>query len=230
MKQLTYILLSLIACGMLSCGDGDNNNTTSALDSTTTSVQTYSERLPVYIDPTPLRRLFNDVNDLHLEAAKAIGINPISNLRDAYNLKSPIQHIATCDNYAVEHLTHSLPFLVPRAAQLLDNIGQRFADTIRARGNREYRIKVTSLLRTNSSVDKLRKRNINASETSAHCFGTTFDISYSKFICKDSIPCEVAQEDLKNILGEILDDERKSGNCYVKFEVKQGCFHITARQ
>ncbi len=227
MKPLIYILLSIMALGALSCGS--SNDSAAETDTALTPQATYNNRLPVYIVPTPLRQLFNDVNDLHLEAAKTHGISPISNLRDAYNLKKPIQRITTCDNYTIEHLSHSLPFLVPRAAKLLDNIGKRFADTIRARGNREYRIKVTSVLRTNGSVSKLRQRNINASETSAHCFGTTFDISYSRFICMDSIPCDIAQEDLKNILGEILYDERKNGNCYVKFEVKQGCFHITTR-
>ena len=34
-----------------------------------------------------------------------------------------------------------------------------FADTIKARGNADYRIRVTSLLRTDYSVNKLQKRN-----------------------------------------------------------------------
>ena len=52
-------------------------------------------------------------------------------------------------------------------------------------------------------LKKLRKRNINATEESAHQFGTTFDISYTKFIC-DSMTVARTQEDLKNLLGEVL--------------------------
>ena len=34
---------------------------------------------------------------------------------------------------------------------------------------------------------------------------------------------------LKAVLGEVLRDLKKQGRCYVKHEVKQACFHITAR-
>ena len=34
---------------------------------------------------------------------------------------------------------------------------------------------------------------------------------------------------LKNVLGEVLRDLRKQNKCYVKYEVKQRCFHITTR-
>ena len=33
----------------------------------------------------------------------------------------------------------------------------------------------------------------------------------------------------KGILSEVLEDLRLAGACYVKFEKKQSCFHITAR-
>lgn len=235
MKRLSYIFLAALACGVMSCGgnaeiENEAADTVAAVaaEDSPAAADTSVHRLPTYIVPRPLRTIFCDVNDLHLAAAQAIGIDPICSLRDAYNLKTPIQHIESCDNYTVDDLSHSLPYLVPRAASLLNDIGSRFADTIRARGGHEYRIKVTSVLRTERSVAKLRRRNLNASETSAHCFATTFDISYSRFICLDP-SFVVDQGDLKNILAEILYDEREKGRCYVKFEVKQGCFHITAR-
>jgi hypothetical protein len=30
-------------------------------------------------------------------------------------------------------------------------------------------------------------------------------------------------------LAEVLNDMRKQGRCYIKYEVKQSCFHITTR-
>ena len=39
----------------------------------------------------------------------------------------------------------------------------------------------------------------------------------------------VRNDTLKWILSEVLHDLRQQGKCYVKYEVKQGCFHITAR-
>lgn len=175
-----------------------------------------------------LQRTFNDSNAVHLAAAHAAGFAPITDLRSTYHLSKPILEISTCDAYHVDNLTHSLPYLVPQAAQLLHDIGKAFSDTIRRRGGKSYKIKVTSLTRTDATVKRLRRRNRNASPESAHRLGTTFDISYSKFICCDS-SYVIHEGDLKNILAEVLFRMREEGRCYVKFERKQGCFHITAR-
>ena len=71
--------------------------------------------------------------------------------------------------------------------------------------------------------------NKNATEESTHSFGTTFDISYGKFVIDSLAEPYRTFEDLKNLLGEILYDMRAQGRCYVKFEYRQSCFHITAR-
>lgn len=175
-----------------------------------------------------LARVFNDSNYAHLESAMQLGIAPVTDARTAWNLRRPVTKITSCKEYFVDSLTHSLPFLVPKAARLLKEIGQRFNDTLAARGGGSYRIKVTSVLRTPKSIAKLRRRNRNAVDTSAHQFGTTFDISYIKFIC-DTVDIPRTQEDLKNLLAEVLDDFRNEGRCLVKYERKQGCFHITTQ-
>lgn len=177
-----------------------------------------------------LGRVFNDSNYLHIAEGKALGIDPIESYSDIWNMRRPIRHITTCREYVVDNLTHSHPYLVPEAAALLQEIGARFNDSLVARGGGCYRIKVTSVTRTDSSVKKLRRRNRNAVEESAHRYGTTFDISYSKFICDSSTSVNRTQEDLKNLLGEVLKQIRDEKRCYVKYERKQGCFHITTRQ
>lgn len=176
-----------------------------------------------------LRNVFNDSNAIHLIAAQAIGISPITDLHTAYNLTRPIQEIYTCKAYHIDNLTHSMPYLVPQAARLLYEIGTEFSDSVLARGGAHYRIKVTSLMRTDVTVAKLRRRNRNATVDSAHRYGTTFDISYARFMCLDTANI-ISLEDLKNLLAEILNKKREEGRCYVKFERKQGCFHITTRQ
>lgn len=128
----------------------------------------------------------------------------------------------------VDSLTHSFPFLVPHAASLLDEIGKRFADSLAARGGGTYRPKVTSMLRTPVTVGRLRRVNRNATVESAHQYATTFDISYSKFICDNPADTRRTFEDLKNLLAEIIFDLRSEGRCLVKHERKQACFHITA--
>jgi len=175
-----------------------------------------------------LGRAFNDSNYLQLRAATVLGIRPITDVASAWHITRPIVKIRTCRDFYVDNLTHSLPYLVPEASELLHDIGRSFRDTLNARGGGSYRIKVTSVLRTPASIASLRRRNANAVDTSAHQFGTTFDISYSKFIC-DSITVSRTQEDLKNLLGEILFNYRDSARCYVKYERRQACFHVTAR-
>lgn len=175
-----------------------------------------------------LGRVFNDSNYLHVDAARRLGISPVDNSAKAWHASRPLVRIVSNPDFTVDNLTHSMPYLVPEAAELLHEIGRSFNDTLSARGGGAYRIKVTSVLRTPTTVKSLRRRNVNAVETSTHLFGTTFDISYSQFIClNDSMPR--TQEDLKNLLGEVLYDLKQRGRCYIKYERKQACFHITVR-
>lgn len=176
-----------------------------------------------------LRKTFLDSNHIQLCAAQEIGIDPIEKISDAWNLRKPIIKITSTSHYYVDNLTYSLPYLVPEAKNLLDDISRSWYDSLQARGGGEYRLKVTSLLRTKATVSKLRRRNIAAVDSSTHLYGTTFDISCSKFICDDVSKPRTAQ-DLRLLLAEILYDLREQGRCYVTFEHKQKCFHITTRK
>ena len=185
-------------------------------------------RLPTYIDQRPLKEIFNDTNTLQLIAAEKNGIKPIYSLSDAYHIDKPLIRIFSCDAYMLDDLTASVPYLVPKAAQLLKEIGCAFQDSIKKRGGKAYRIKVTSVTRTVYSVSKLVRRNRAATENSCHRYGTTFDISWVKFDCLDT-SMVISLEDLKNILAEVVQDFRKQGRCYAIFERRSGCLHITVR-
>ncbi len=174
-----------------------------------------------------LHRVFNDSNRYHYVHAERLGIAPIHSLAGAYFTRRPIVRISTGEFYCVDTLEHSLPYLVPEAARLLEDIGRGFVDSLLSRGKTGYRIKVTSLLRTPRSVKLLRRVNRNATDSSTHQFGTTFDISYSKFCRVDSVE-EIPQEDLKNLLAEVLGALRDRGRCLIKYERHSPCFHITA--
>ena len=176
-----------------------------------------------------LRQVFNDSNFLQLEAAHRMGIEPVSDLRTAYFMKRPIVKVENNDYYQIDSLRHSVPYLVPEAAMLLEEIGKNFIDSLHNRGGDSYKIKVTSLLRTPESVGRLRRVNRNATDSSTHQYGTTFDISYTNFYCLDENR-QINQGDLKNLLGEVLLDLRQQGKCFVKYEYKTGCYHITVNQ
>ena len=179
------------------------------------------------------KRAFNDLNDLHLSSAKKIGIKPLDSRKDVPTANKKLATIQTNPIYHLDSLTHSIPYLVPRANDLLNSIGQNFQDSLSSKGLNPYRVIVTSVLRTTHDVKKLRTSNVNASLNSAHFYATTFDISWKRYQqIKDPKGRElqsVGSDTLKMVLAEVLRDLKKEKKCYIKHEVKQGCFHITAR-
>ena len=180
------------------------------------------------------KRSFPDLNDKHLEVAKAVGIRPLEDREEAESMKEKLTHITDNEFYVVDSLTHSIPYLVPRASALLDTIGSNFLDSLAAKGLNPNQVIVTSVLRTQSDVKRLRRRNGNASANSAHCFGATFDVSWKRFKKvedENGRPLQdVGSDTLKLVLSEVLRDLRQAEKCYIKYELKQGCFHITSRQ
>ena len=181
------------------------------------------------------KRSFNDLNDVQLATAKRIGIRPIASREEAEDEveSAYLERIASCERYDVDSLTHSIPYLIPKASALLDTIGVNFLDSLKHKGLNPNKIIVTSVLRTKDDVKRLRRTNGNASLNSCHFYGTTFDISWKRFT-KVEYPegrpmQDVSADTLKLVLSEVLRDLRKADRCYVKYELRQGCFHITAR-
>ena len=94
-----------------------------------------------------------------------------------------LDKIGSCRYYQVDELTHSIPYLVPRAEKLLKTIGRNFQDSLSSKGL------------------SARYKGAEKEET----------------------------DKLKSVLAEVLQDLRKQKKCYVRYEFKQGCFHITVR-
>ncbi|MCH5326160.1 MAG: hypothetical protein J1E29_03035 [Duncaniella sp.] len=203
----------------------------------TDTVSIYKQHLDQMPEPTErihvnyfgdMRKAFNDSNYIHWAEAETYGIQPLSDTRSHWQLRRPIVKVTSCEDFFVDTLIYSRPYLVPEAAGRLHEIGRRFRDSITARGGGDYRIKVTSLLRTPQTVKRLRRRNRNAIDSSVHQLGTTFDISYAAFVAGAPNPAR-STDDLKGILGEVLRAMRNEGKIWVKYERGQPCFHITAR-
>lgn len=175
-------------------------------------------------------RDFNDLNEVHLTAAQKLGIEPVASRDEAQRASRDMVEVQTGDYFEMEELKHSIPFLVPEAAELLEDIGKNFQDSLAHLNAPVYKIKVTSVTRTVDDVKKLKKRNSNSSLNSAHQYGTTFDVSwvrYTKIDEKDTL--DIDKDRLKMVLATVLRDLRRADRCYIKHERKQGCFHITAR-
>ena len=176
---------------------------------------------------------FPDTNGLQLTAAAQWGVTPVANRTDAETRKRELVYMAANPYYHVDPLYSSIPYLVPRAAVLLQDIGQAFFDSLYVKGVPLHKIIVTSVLRSQEDVAKLRRRNGNATENSCHLYGTTFDICYNRYKTVENPDGphrrEVRNDTLKWVLSEVLRDMREQQRCYIKYEVKQGCFHMTVR-
>lgn len=179
-------------------------------------------------------RVFNDLNDVQIATASRVGIDRIADREAAAQSKDSLVFVGDNPYYDVKKLTHSIPYLVPRAAICLEEIARAFMDSCVVKGLPMHKVVLTSVLRTEKDVKKLRRVNANASQNSCHQHGTTFDISYNHFTMvqdPNSAPKQpVPISRLKQILAEVLEDQRNMGTCYVKYEYRRSaCFHITAR-
>lgn len=188
-----------------------------------------------------------DRNATQLTAATRYGLPaPLATRADAEAVAAGLVPVRTCDHYVVDSLEYSIPFLTPAAASLLDDIATAFATKVREEHLGDYRIIVTSLLRTVEDVGRLRASgNRNAVPNSTHCYATTFDLSYERFYriptdeewrmaCGDNrditaVTSWADPEQLTGILADIVAAQRRSGRCYCIFEQRESCFHITVR-
>lgn len=180
------------------------------------------------------RREFPDLQDVQVVSARRWGVSPVKDREQAEHRKDELVYVGSNPFYDIDpRMNRSIPYLVPRASDLLQKIGRNFLDSLAVKGIPLHKILVSSVLRTEEDVRKLRRYNQNASEESCHRFGTTFDIAYNRYVTvqhPDSAQRRAVRNDtLKWVLSEVLRDVRQEGLCHIKYEVHQACFHITVK-
>lgn len=202
---------------------------------------THQQSQPEIIEDNPVaypgrtfnyRLKFNDLQVKQHAVASAIGLQrPPKDRDDAASMRKSLVEIKTNDNYIVDSLTHSVPFLIPSAKRELDSIGAEWADILKRNNLPHYRFYVTSVLRTQEDIKYLqRSGNINSVTQSCHCYGTTFDLAYMRYNKVTRTRDYMHEDNLKLVLGQVLLNHQRAGKIYVKYEAKQSCFHITVRQ
>lgn len=173
---------------------------------------------------------FPDQNDVQLLAANKYGVQPVQDRLEAEASKGELVYVGSNPYFYVDKLNNSIPYLVPRASVLLQDIGRAYFDSLQIKGIPLHKIIVTSILRTKNDVEKLRTHNGNATQNSCHLYGTTFDVCYNRYKAvqtKKEPRRQVQNDTLKWVLSEVLRDMRERNRCLIKYEVHQGCFHIT---
>ena len=123
---------------------------------------------PVKNRVTSVRRFedaFPDLNDVQLATAQRLGLpDAIENRDEAVHKMRELVYVGDCPFYTIKPLHHSIAYLVPRAARLLEEIGRSFMDSLATKGYPLHKMTVTSILRTKEDVRRLR--NVNPK-----CFG-----------------------------------------------------------
>ncbi len=170
----------------------------------------------------------HDVNYKHLRAARGLNKEVFTD-KNFVKRRAKLKEVEGNDDYYLSVMFASIPYLLPKGKQLLDDIASDFHQELKQRKLRDYKIKVTSLLRTVESQKRLTHRNANAATNSAHCYGTTFDISWSSFLESGHSGKRAKGVELKAILADVLLRYKKKNRCYVIHERRQPCFHITVR-
>ena len=161
--------------------------------------------------------------------SKAVGLKSIPKDRDAV-VKDKLALVADNEYYIVDNLRYSVPYLTKTAAAELNAIGKAFNDSLKRKQFPEYKLVVSSVLRTQADLERLRRSgNPNASDNSAHCYGTTFDITYTRYFREEETDEFMQPYELTKVLAEVLRDQKKAGRILVKYEKHEHCFHITAK-
>jgi hypothetical protein len=183
--------------------------------------------------PIEPAEIIADKNDIHLIHAMANGLKKpfATNAEFDSTYKKMVEkyelvEVKDCHLYHLKSLKHSHPYLIPEAVSMIDEVAVRFQAKLKEKKLGNYCFFLTSVLRTQETQEKLSMRNGNASDTTAHYYGTTVDISYKHFLNLDNdsiVPMwEIIQELTKTLL-----EMRKECKLLAVRERKQSCFHIT---
>ncbi len=189
---------------------------------------------PLTQNEKKLLKKFN--NGYHLRVAKQKGIKEtvcsVQEIEENPERKaelSSLKKLRSNHYFSLQRLIHSLPYAQPDVHDFLDELGSRFSETLRKKNIAKYKFYVTSVLRTEKSQKKLTKVNINATRNeSAHLYGRTIDIAKTQFwdVREEKI---IYSPNLGTLLTRELLAMQDEGLCYVLFETKNHCLHITVR-
>lgn len=174
-----------------------------------------------------------DYKHLSLQA----GINPIPDEKALLSLVSRgnagLVEVVEDHTFAVAGMSHGRPYLTPKAYATLKDIAHDLHDRLKDTDLAGTRLKVTSLLRTLKDQKNLGRSNVNATRSTEapHTHGTSFDISYMKFISPEGEQLELAgcqQVFLAETLAEVIEEHRRKDKLlFATREKQQACYHLT---
>ena len=178
------------------------------------------------------KRSFGDLNEKHLNVAQAIGIRPLASREEAEKWKKrcSISQQMICTRLILWHIPSRISFRERLPCSIQSVITSRFPGCQRLESEQDY-----------SNFRTAYKRRCQASAPSQRqCIRKFRSLLRHDIRCQLETLPEVEDEDgrplqdvssdtLKLVLSEVLRDLKRAEKCYIKYELRQGCFHITTR-
>jgi hypothetical protein len=174
------------------------------------------------------------LNDKIVDYSAAAKLTGIKVCKDENELKRRISEgklvkVRSGNNYIVEKMTFSYPYLTTESKILIDEIAEKLRVKASQKGLTGVRFYITSMTRISDNMKNLRRSNGNASANSPHLYGNTFDISYKRFVAHKWVLTNCDKKFLKEALAEVIWQLREENRCWATYEKVQNCFHIVAR-
>ena len=134
---------------------------------------------------------------------------------------SKLVEVSDGRGYRIDRLKYSNAVLLPEVRDLLENMGNDYADALKGTDSEGTVFRVTSMTRTNNQQRSLRKRNRNATKSlSTHSYGASFDIAFMDRANEDD-NCNRPTREIQKLLLRYQNEGR------ILIIPEGGCMHIT---
>ena len=131
--------------------------------------------------------------------------------------------VSDARGYHISALSHSYAVLLPEVKELLEDLGNDFADLLEGTSSEGTRIRVTSLTRTVKQQNRLGRRNYNAiDEASTHSYGASFDIAFTDRP-DNGADCSAPTRAIQQVLSQYQKEKR------ILVIPENACMHVTLR-
>ena len=134
---------------------------------------------------------------------------------------SKLVEVSDGRGYRIDRLKYSNAVLLPEVRDLLEDMGNDYADALKGTDSEGTVFRVTSMTRTNNQQRSLRKRNRNATKSlSTHSYGASFDIAFMDR-ANDDDNCNRPTREIQKLLLRYQNEGR------ILLIPEGGCMHIT---
>jgi len=134
---------------------------------------------------------------------------------------SKLVEVSDGRGYRINRLKYSNAVLLPEVRDLLEDMGNDYADALKGTDSEGTVFRVTSMTRTNNQQRSLRKRNRNATKSlSTHSYGASFDIAFMDRANEDD-NCNRPTREIQKLLLRYQNEGR------ILIIPEGGCMHIT---